>query len=180
MQRGFGGSKQLLIGTAWLSLEELHHHWLLLMVPVPRCSSLPPLTAGGPGWCLLKHRAPLWCFLTPVHQLFILRPPSAPSSSKNAHFFVFSASSMIFNQAPLRLTLTFEPANLRRVWPRLSKALQRLYYAFSCFFFPLTRSPFHLVLTMHGLSARKCIIIHLRALIVIPLGVSYVSAVCTL
>lgn len=50
----------------------------------------------------------------------------------------------------------------------------------SLFSFPLTLSPFHLVPSVRGLSAQKCIIIHLCALIVIPLGVSYVSAVWTL
>lgn len=82
---------------------------------------------------------------------------------------------MIFNHAPLRLTLNSEPEESGLASAKLLNASITLYS-----FFPLTLSPFHLVLTMCRLSGQKCIIIYLRALIVSPLGVSYVSAVCTL
>lgn len=189
MQRGFGVSKHLLIGTVWLGFGEVHHRVFLFMLHVLYCCQQAPSTVKL--WLPEDQADKTWkpdhtqtikricSFLRLSHTCRSIVCPhqSGPSSSKTTYLFFqllqwFSITLLLGWLWPLNQPI-WEESGLASA--KLSNASITL-----SSFFPLTLSPFHLVLAMRTLSAQKYIIIHLHALIVSPSGVSYVSAVCTL
>lgn len=139
-------------GPQWHWCYQLDVFYIHVFVPLSEPGCL--LTASHTGEHEEASCRSMICHHTsikPIHPLHCLKMHSC-----------FSRSVMIFNHAPLTVTLNFELICFGGETP----------WRHCCLYSPLTHSPFHLVLTTFTSSlGRTCIIIRLFALIVSPPGV---------